>query len=245
MISAIPSRPLFSTSTAGTTGTTGTTSTGNTGSTASGTTATDATPGGAMGKDQFMKLLIAQMQNQDPMNPMDGSQMASQLAQFSSLEQLQEINTTLSGQSTASSSLLGAVQTNAAITTIGHSVLAVGNQVQVGGGEATQSVTVDVGANAKSATLNIYDANGKVVGHRDLGALTGGRQTLDIGDAASGLAAGTYTYGVDATDADGNAVTVNTYMTGRVDGISSGSNGLVLNIGNLQLPYSSVISVTN
>ena len=51
-----------------------------------------------MGKDQFLKLLIAQLQNQDPMNPMQGDQMASQLAQFSSLEQLQQINTTLTGQ---------------------------------------------------------------------------------------------------------------------------------------------------
>jgi flagellar basal-body rod modification protein FlgD len=238
MISAVNSKPLYSSSTTGTTGASAT------GSSTSGTTGADA-PGGAMGKDQFMKLLIAQMQNQDPMNPMQGDQMAAQLAQFSSLEQLQQINTTLSGQTDASSSLLGAMQTNAAMGTLGHSVLAIGNGVQVGGTSATPSVTVDVGANAKSATLSILDANGKVVGTRDLGAINGGRDTFDVGDAAKGVPAGNYTYSIDAKDADGNAVNITTYMNGRVDGISSGTNGLVLNLGNLQIPYANVVSVSN
>src|SRR5471032_1937324 len=83
-----------------------------------------APAGGDMGKDQFMKLLIAQMQNQVPTNPMDGSQMAAQLAQFSSLEQLQEMNTTLTSQSTAQGALLGAIQASSAMNTMGHTVVA-------------------------------------------------------------------------------------------------------------------------
>src|SRR5436305_4171009 len=91
-----------------------------------------AVPGSAMGKDQFLKLLIAQLRYQDPMSPMQGDQMATQLAQFSSLEQLQQINTNLAGQQTSAGTLLGAVQSSAAINTIGHTVVAVGNQLQVG-----------------------------------------------------------------------------------------------------------------
>lgn len=238
MISAVNSKPLYSSSPTGTTGTSGS------GSSANSPTGANAA-GGAMGKDQFMKLLIAQMQNQDPMNPMQGDQMAAQLAQFSSLEQLQQMNTTLSSQSSASASLLGAIQTNAAMGTIGHSVLAIGDAVQVGGTAATQSVTVDVGANAKSAKLNILDVNGKVVGTRDLGAISGGRQTFDLGDAVSGVKDGNYTYEIAAQDTDGNAINVATYMNGRVDGIASGTNGLVLNLGNLQIPYANVVAVTN
>jgi flagellar basal-body rod modification protein FlgD len=56
--------------------------------------------GGAMGKDEFVKLLITQMKNQDPMNPMDGKDLAAQLAQFSSVEQLININAKLDGLST-------------------------------------------------------------------------------------------------------------------------------------------------
>jgi len=221
------------------------TSTTSTGST-TGTTSLDiAAPGGKLGKNEFLKMLVAQLQHQDPMNPMQGDQMAAQLAQFSSLEQLQQMNTTLASQSGASASLLGAIQTNAAMGTIGHNVLAIGDAVQVGGNGATQSVTVDVGANAKTAKLDIIDANGKVVGTRDLGPISGGRQTFDVGDAAKGVSAGNYTYAIDAQDADGNAIGVTTYMQGRVDGISSGTNGLVLNLGNLQIPYANVISVNN
>lgn len=191
-----------------------------------------------------MKLLIAQMQNQDPMNPMQGDQMAAQLAQFSSLEQLQQINSTLTGQSSAAGSLLGAVQSNAAIGTIGHNVLAAGNGIEMGGTNATTSVTADISATGAKATLKIYDANGKVVGSRDLGAVKAGRQTFDVGSAADGLN-GKYTYGIDVTDAQGNAVSVQTYMTGRVNGISTGANGLVLNVGGLTVPYTSVVQVTN
>ena len=54
-----------------------------------------ANPGGKLGKDEFLKLLVAQLTNQDPMNPADGQQMAAQLAQFSSVEQLQSANATL------------------------------------------------------------------------------------------------------------------------------------------------------
>lgn len=208
-------------------------------------TAQTAQPGGAMGKDEFLKLLIAQMQNQDPMNPMQGDQMAAQLAQFSSLEQLQEINSTLSGQSTANGTLLGAIQSNAAIGTIGHNVIAVGDQIQVGSANPTTSVTADINANGTSATLQVLDANRHVVGSRDLGAVNAGRQTFDLGGATDGLAPGNYTYAIDVKDASGSPIAVQTYMSGRVDGISSGANGLTLNIGNLTVPYANIVSVMN
>ena len=238
MISAVNSKPVYNSSTTSANGTSG--SNGST----NGATGASA-PGGAMGKDQFMKLLIAQMQNQDPMNPMQGDQMAAQLAQFSTLEQMQQMNSTLTTQSGAQTALLGAIQTSAAMGTIGHEVLAIGDGVQVGGNGATTQVTADIASNAVKATLNIYDANGKVVGSRDLGAISGGRQTFDLGDAVDGVKAGNYTYGIDAQDGDGNAVGVTTYMNGKVNGISSGTEGLVLNLGALEIPYANIVSVIN
>jgi len=225
--------------------TSATSSTMNTTASAAGAaSAQAAAPGGALGKDQFLKMLIAQLQNQDPMNPMQGDQMAAQLAQFSSLEQLQQINQTLTDQGSANGSLLGAIQSNAAIGTIGHKVIAVGNQVELGGANGATTVTADLAANGSSATLQILDANGKVVGTRDLGAVSGGRKTFDIGSAGNGLS-GDYTYSITVKDASGNAVPVTTYTTGRVDGISSGQNGLVLNVGGLTIPYSNIVSVLN
>src|SRR5579884_714807 len=208
-------------------------------------TAQASAPGGPMGEDQFMKLLIAQMQNQDPMNPMDGTQMASQLAQFSSLEQLQEMNQTLTGQSTSQGSLLGAIQSTAAISSIGHTVLASGNQIQVGGNAPSSSVTADFGSNAATATLKVYDSSGNLVGSQTLGAVGAGRQTFNLGDATKGLGDGTYTYSIDAADGAGNAVPTTTYMSGRVTGVSSTANGLTLNLGNLSVAYANIIEIQN
>ena len=212
---------------------------------AGGATPPVAQPGGAMGKDQFMKLLIAQMQNQDPTNPMDGSQMAAQLAQFSSLEQLQNINTTLTGQASSSGNLLGAIQASSAISTIGHNVMAAGNSVQVGGTNGTTSVTAAFGANVKTATLHIYNAAGNEVGSRDLGSMSAGQQKIDLGSATSGLSDGAYTYSIDAKDSAAAAVAVQTYTTGKIDGISTGANGLVLTSGMLSIPYANVVQITN
>jgi flagellar basal-body rod modification protein FlgD len=199
-----------------------------------------------MGKDEFMKLLIAQMQNQDPMNPMQGDQMAAQLAQFSTLEQMQEMNTTLTGQSTAQGALLGAVQSTSAINTLGHTVVAVGNGLSLDGKGGTTSVTADIGAAAKTTTVHILDSTGTEVATGDLGAVgAGNKQSFDITGITKGLPAGTYTYTIDAKDSAGAAVTTTTYMTGKVDGISSGANGIVLNSGSLSIPYANVVQVNN
>lgn len=235
----------FATFTSSAAGTTGTGSTGGTSGT-SDTNGTDAmAPGGAMGKNEFLKLLIAQLQNQDPLSPMQGDQMAAQLAQFSSLEQLQQINATLTDQQSSQGSLLGAIQSGAAINTIGHSVVAIGNQVQVGGANGAANVTADVGA-AGTGTLHIYNSAGVEVGTRSLGDVpAGSKETFALGDATKGLPSGTYTYSIDVKDASGNAVNVQTYMSGRVDGISSSSTGLVLTAGGLIIPYANVVQVLN
>lgn len=75
-------------------------------------TAITQAAGGPMGKDQFVKLLVTEMQNQDPENPMDGKELAVQLAQFSSVEQLMNVNTKLDGLT----SLFKASQTAATTT---------------------------------------------------------------------------------------------------------------------------------
>jgi flagellar basal-body rod modification protein FlgD len=202
-------------------------------------------PGGAMGKDQFLKLLIAQLKNQDPMSPLQGDQMASQLAQFSSLEQLQEINKNLTGQQGSSNTLLGAVQSSAAINTIGHTVVAIGNQLQVGGANSATSVETAFGGAAKQATLHIVNASGSEVRSQSLGAVSGGKQTFNVGKLTEGLPPGTYTYSIDATDGSGAAVAVQTYTTARIDGVSSGQNGLVLTAGGITIPYGSIVRIFN
>src|SRR5215207_5272910 len=94
-------------------------------------------PGGALGKDQFLQLLVAQMKNQDPMNPMDGTQMAAQLAQFSSVEQLTQINESLASQSTGQTGLATLLANNGALGSVGKSVVVAADAVDTTKGAPT------------------------------------------------------------------------------------------------------------
>jgi flagellar basal-body rod modification protein FlgD len=206
-------------------------------------TGTLVPPGGAMGKDEFLKLLVAQMKNQDPMNPMQGEQMAAHLAQFSSLEQLININTQLGAQQTSQTALAQSLNSGMAINALGKDILAVSDQVVVpGGGDA--SVPVLVGAAGGTATLRVFNEQGVEVGSRALGVVAGGRQDIPLESAAADLPAGTYRYKVEVTDAAGNAVPVQTFVRGRVDGIQYGPNGPVLSLGPITVPLGAVAEIT-
>lgn len=198
--------------------------------------------GGALGKDQFLKLLVAQLKNQDPENPMDGSQMAAQLAQFSSVEQLTQINETLTSQQTGQSSLAQLMAENGALSTVGKTVTASAAAIDVRGG-APQSLLADVPIGATDATLRVYDASGAEVASQSLGTVRAGRQSFTVTGAAGALTSGTYKYVVETTNAAGNASEAATYVNGRVSGVRYTSQGPVLNIGGTAVPYMSVTEI--
>ena len=212
-------------------------------STSSATT-TDATPlgpGGKLGKDEFLKLLVTQLRYQDPMNPLQGEQMAAQLAQFSSLEQLVNIGDALKTQQTGNDALVAAVTNATAMNTIGKEVTAVGDQVYLpANGTASVSCTT---AGDGQATLTIADANGKVLGSRELGFVSGGSHVFDVGSAGAGLAEGGYRYYIDVKGSDGKAVTVETYTTARIDGITYGQDGALLTSGPLRIKPGAVVKI--
>lgn len=199
-------------------------------------------PGGKLGKDEFLRLLVTQMQNQDPMNPMQGEEFAAQLAQFSSLEQLVGIGEQLTSQAEMAQLALNGVNAQNAMGTLGRQVTAQGNAVHVpASGEA--NVTFEVGTGGGAATVRVYDANGREVGSRDLGNVAAGRQTVELGDAVSGLPAGNYTYKVEVTAAGGATVPVQTYTVGTIDGVRYGQEGPVLLSGGIEIPLQYVVAV--
>ncbi len=201
-------------------------------------------PGGKLGKNEFLKLLVAQMKNQDPDKPMDGTQLATQLAQFSSVEQLLNIGTTLEGQKTSSSAMAAAISANAAMGSIGKIVTATGNDVAITS-DSTSAVTVKVDGAGGSGTLEIHDASGATVGTRALGYVPGGLQTIDVGSAQRGLAPGNYTYAVKVQTSGAKDVGVTTYTVGKVDGVIFTSAGPMLTAAGLSIPFSSVVQVKN
>ena len=208
------------------------------------TTSNDATPlgpGGKLGKNEFLKLLVTQLRYQDPMNPLQGEEMAAQLAQFSSLEQLVNIGDALKTQQTSNDALVAAVTNNTAMSTLGKEVTAVGDQVFLPkDGKATVSCTA---AGSGQGTLTITDANGKVLGTRNLGYVSAGANTFDVGTAGAGLEAGGYRYYIDVKGGDGKAVEVETYTTARVDGITYSNDGALLTAGPLRIKPGAIVKI--
>jgi flagellar basal-body rod modification protein FlgD len=203
---------------------------------------TAAAPGGAMGKNEFLKLLIAQMTHQDPLNPQNGSEMAAQLAQFSSLEQLTNMNTTLGDQAAANTALSGAVNNSAAIALLGRTVTAVGNTV-AGGAGGTTSVATDVPAGGGSLSVRIVDANGVTLKTKTLGTVAGGRTPADISELTGDLPAGTYKVEFDLTSSGGAVTHPTALVTAKVDGVRFGADGAFVTSGSLSFPIGTIVAV--
>jgi flagellar basal-body rod modification protein FlgD len=208
---------------------------------------TPVNPKSSLGKDEFLKLLVAQMKNQDPMNPQGSDQMAAQLAQFSSLEQLQNINTTLGTQQTSTGTMIDSIQTSAAMGTIGKTVVASGDQFQIAAGDdpTARSVRTTIPATAGKATLNILDANGKVIGTRDLGVVNAGDMDVSLGTAGASLSPGVYHFSVSVTDSSGTVRNAPTSIVGKVDAVTATSSGPVLLSGGMTIPFNTVTEIRN
>jgi|SRR5579862_6428757 len=190
-------------------------------------TSTSSTSGASSGADignQFLTLLVTQLQNQDPLNPMDNSQMTTQLAQISTVTGINTLNSTMS--SLASS--LGSNQYMQAAGLVGHTVLVPGNQIDLTSGAGGAGFTLP--QNADDVQVTITDASGSIVRQMDLGAQSAGTQTFAWdGKTNTGATAadGQYSYTLTAA-ASGNSITPDALMSGRVDGVVLGTGGTTL-----------------
>ncbi len=192
-------------------------------------------------QDDFLKLLIAQLQNQDPLNPMDNQQFAAQLATFNSLGQLISINEKLGGMQNAQAA---AEQFNAA-SLIGKEIASGGNTVSLASG-GTAKIGYQLGANASRVVIGIHGAGGKLVRQIEAGAQSAGEKSaVWDGRDSSGrqLAAGLYNFDVSAFDANGKAVAASARMKGVVTGVKFDGSEPVLQIGDVDVPLSSVTGV--
>jgi flagellar basal-body rod modification protein FlgD len=187
--------------------------------------------GAQLDKEAFLTLLIAQLKNQDPLSPLQPHEFAAQLAQFTSVEQLTNLNeaVAMQGQAVQLASLFDETALGASL--LGRHVVAEGNQVTVSAGDLG-SVEVEVGAAGGAATLQIFDSSGREVASRAIGHVSGGRQSLTLPD---GIPEGTYTYAVTVTTTGGESVPVLTYTSGVVDGVYFRDGQIVLRIGVMEV----------
>jgi flagellar basal-body rod modification protein FlgD len=207
-------------------------------------TSTSGTTAPAVNEQQFMQLLIAQLQHQDPTQPVQGTEFVTQLAQFSLVEQsanqttqLTSLNTQMSGLTNDQTSQL-----------IGQTVTLNGNSLSFDGTVATPANATLSGA-AAQVTATISDSSGNLVRTMNLGPHAAGPITIPWnGLNNSGLTqpSGSYSVSVAATDSSGGAVGVSQNVTGVVANVSfvSGSPQLTLTSG-ATAPVSNVMSVGN
>jgi len=223
----------------------GTTITGTT-LTASGSAA-DTVSSNVLGKDDFLKLLITQLRYQDPMNPLDGTEFASQLAQFSSLEQLANMNESLTASITTNQIMAQSIGNALAASMIGKDVKASGDAVQwTGSDDVRFGYTLD--QSAASATVKIYDTQGQLVRTiAGTGTKSGDNAVTWDGKDELGatVAAGSYTFTVEAADDSGASVSSSSFLYGTVSAVRFKSTGTVFVVDGAEIPLSQILEILN
>lgn len=168
-----------------------------------------------LGQDDFMKLLLEELSHQDPLNPMDSKEFTVQLTQFSSLEGIKDINSTLGDLLSYQHSMQ-----NTAVTNM------IGKTVTVGGSNSylrgTADMSYDLAGEADSVKIIIKDGTGKVVRSEDLGSQSAGVRNYSWdgkNDLETTLDEGFYSFSVEAFDLEKKPVHAETRSSGYVTGI--------------------------
>lgn len=181
-------------------------------------------------QDRFLALLVAQMKNQDPLNPMDNAQVTSQMAQLSTVSGINQLNATVQ----ALSSSMTSAQSLQATAMIGHAALVPGNQIVMASGKA--DAAVELSGPADQVTVTIKDAKGNVVRTLQLGAQKAAGiadfQWDGKDDSGATLADGAYTFSASSV-MSGTKSTPTTLSYGMVNSVSLNAGVAQLNVGNL------------
>ena len=175
------------------------------------TSSTTSTTSVQAQQDRFLKLLVTQMKNQDPLNPMDNAEITSQMAQLSTVTGIEKLNETLAAFTKA--------QAFQSVDMIGHYVLAPGEHMDLASGTALGGVELASGADA--VTVKVFNENGSLVRTLDLGEMDAGVNAFTwdgMTDAGAAAADGSYTFTVDAK-LNGAAVTATNLAVGKVQSV--------------------------
>lgn len=199
--------------------------------------ATSNTIGKDETEDRFLKLLIAQMKNQDPLNPLDNAQVTSQMAQINTVQGISQLNASML-------SMLTQFQDAQAITLPGRQVLVEGNSLALvkTGDVLSAKGGFDLSQDAERVTVDIKDDKGAVITQLNLGPQTAGAGTFNWSGALekSMAVAGKYTFDVKAYNGTA-AIPVTTLMAARVEGTANTPQGVRLTLEGLGSRYYSDI----
>lgn len=186
---------------------------------------------GALGQSDFLKLMTTQLQNQDPTKPMESGEFFNQIAQFSMVAGVEDLQTSFQQVADAMQS----TQSLQASAMVGRSVLVPGDTVSLAAG-GTVSAGVTLPASTSNLVVGVVDASGQLVRRLDLGTQSEGDVAFTWdGLDGSGIAAPAGSYHLVAQmDYDGEAVALDTLVTSKVNSVVMGKNGqgITLNLSN-------------
>lgn len=192
---------------------------------------------GDAGQDRFLTMLITQLKNQDPLNPLDNAQLTSQLAQISTVQGIEKLNSTLA----ALAGSFDAGQSLQAATLVGRQVMVAGSTLELSAAGARGAFSLPQAADR--IVITVTDASGVAVHRVELGAQSAGVHVFDwdgLTDAGARAVDGRYWFSLSA-QAGGKAVTAETLSLGRVDGVTRTAGGAILNLGSLgEKPFADI-----
>ena len=188
-----------------------------------------------VGREDFLRMLIAQLEHQDPLDPQDATEFTAQLAQFSSLDQLVSMRTAIEGLATRQS------QSDAlsAASLIGHEALVQGSRFDVGDSTAPMpTLTLDLSGAADVTSVEVLNASGHVVATAaNIGSLPQGQHALAWSDFDQQPATGTYSYRATVAPGDPNPTLM---VRSPVTGAALDPGGTVLLFGSVGVPLSAL-----
>lgn len=195
-------------------------------------------------KDAFFKLMLAQMKNQDPTNPLKSHEMAAQLASFSSLEQMQNIHKTLEemrgGQKPT--------ENFQALNLIGKAVAGDSSKVVRGVNDKDHDFKFNLPMDASEVSVKVRDPEGNIVRTYNLKAVKAGENKLTWNgedEKAMKAGPGEYQFIAEAKTADGKKMGIKTDFDGMITGVSYSPTGPVLHVGNQAIRFADVKKITD
>lgn len=194
-----------------------------------------------MGKNEFLNLLVTQMQYQDPLEPMKNEEFVAQLAQFSSLEQLSNLNTTMNQNNMLEQS----INNSQAVNLIGKNITVMGNSISIDEGTPS-SINYTLAEEAEKVSISIFDEDGVMVKTVDLNSQSAGKHDFEFdGKDKDGndLPDGNYTFSIDAENAEGDPVEAMSFANVHVDAITFDQGYVYLLSGNSKFLMSDVVEV--
>lgn len=200
-----------------------------------------------LGKDDFLKLLLAQLQHQDPLNPADNTEFVAQLAQFSSLEQMTQMNSNLLKSLESNTQMSEAVNNAMLISYIGKDVTAETSAFQFDG-DNPSALNFTVDSDIQSGTLTIFNADETAVVEIALDGYAAGENAIEwngVTKFGTIAKAGSFSYEVDAYDVLGNKIDATYAFSGKVDGVTFNDGAAHLKIGDVLIPFGLVRNIAN